>query len=117
MLDYPQFHNLKKQLALLEGVTEENLKSWRKARNITQKKLGELVGVSQQTIGKVEKGERPIPVRWLKIIEKIHPTHTEVPICSKYTLKNRINTGVRRGQKSDSGPTFRVWRRGRKEEK
>jgi DNA-binding XRE family transcriptional regulator len=76
MLDYPELHSLKQELALIEDVTEENLKSWRKARNMTQRELGDLVGVSQQTVAKVEKGDRTIPARWVRIMDKIHPTHT-----------------------------------------
>jgi DNA-binding XRE family transcriptional regulator len=55
----------------------QDLRAWRKGKKLTQKDLGKSLGVSQQTVAKVERGERVMPERWLEIIEKIHPTHAQ----------------------------------------
>lgn len=42
------------------------LQKYRKSVGLSQAKLGELVGTSQQQIGKLEKGERPITREWAR---------------------------------------------------
>lgn len=54
----------------------KDLKAWRKIHGLTQTRLGELLGVSQQMVAMVEKNEKAMPIHWGPLLLKIQPTHT-----------------------------------------
>jgi len=43
------------------------LKNWRKKKNLTQKKLAEIIGVDRVTVARWETGRRRIP-HWLDFV-------------------------------------------------
>lgn len=46
-----------------------DLKSYRKRHNLSQSELGELLGVQKTIISQVENGVKPLPDRWLYVLE------------------------------------------------
>ena len=48
-----------------------DLKTWRKARGLTQAKVAEMLEVSQPMVAMVERGEKVMPVHWEPLLSKI----------------------------------------------
>lgn len=53
---------------------QKNLKQFRKDNNLTQKKLGELVGCSESNISYLESGKSTPTFELIKAIHKIDPS-------------------------------------------
>lgn len=58
-------------------MTNNRIKELRKARNLTQKNLGKILGITQQTMSKVENSKYEIPTDLLILISKYFDVTTD----------------------------------------
>ena len=56
-------------------MTNEELLSWRQARNLTRQQLAAMLDVSMWTVVKWERGERKIPAFMWRALEHLDCTH------------------------------------------
>ncbi|PZR07373.1 MAG: XRE family transcriptional regulator [Azospirillum brasilense] len=62
---------LRKPSAQLTAILSENLRSFRKERQISQEKLAEICGLHRTYVGSVERGERNVTLSTLEVFAQV----------------------------------------------